>query len=670
MLVNTQYFSPVILNGIPQFQKNSFDWDKYWEEEMRRCIHGYRVGDVYITGPYYFYLNWWKIKRTGKGATRKQYGNPRFTQLDFEFFNLVEEARQKGKFIVLVKRRQCGFSEKAAALAAYEYTFYPSSQTVVVAGESKYCDDTMLKAHKGLAELKNTEWTQRFSGNLAERIARWKPKGEQEYVGNKGELHSISCWTNAQATIGKSPSLILFEEAGKFKNLIASFNYIKPALFAENGRTTGMALIWGTGGEMDSGADQLKEIFYHPEAYNCLAMDDIYSEDWDPEFIDDRPKVGWFVPAWKFSIIDKDGNDLKSESLTNVMDRREIAKDSSDPKTLMNEITQSPIFVEEAFLIQGKNRFNTGLLNRRLIEIRKSKGEQEKKKTGILEWVYDEVDIKLVVGVKFTEEHDGWCHIWEEPVKIPTDPNDPNSATSVPDFLYTTATDSWDKPEVTDFDGASKGSCGVLKGFLTIGQSSDKFVARITERTSDPDSFYEHTAMLNVYYNGVNLIEYSNYGIFKWYKANNFEHLLRERPEVVNISMVDSKVQNKYGVDPQSKDYWIGRLAVYIEKNWNKFDDEQQIERLIMYKEEKGYNCDITIQSALNIIHLEDNKYFGLTVDSPEKSKNNTSVNTFGKRLSSNFYVVKDGQIKKNSNGTTTESVNRSKRKTPRRHAL
>ena len=37
---------------------NTQDWFNYWEEQLRRCIEGYQVGNHKITGHHYFYLNY------------------------------------------------------------------------------------------------------------------------------------------------------------------------------------------------------------------------------------------------------------------------------------------------------------------------------------------------------------------------------------------------------------------------------------------------------------------------------------------------------------------------------------------------------------------------------------------------------------------------------------
>jgi hypothetical protein len=596
MYTNTIRFSPVVTDGIPDFARYSFEWEQWWGEQRRRCMEGYTVDGLKICGTHYFYLNFWKILGTVKGQKKKTLVSPKFTALDFDFFWEVEKARKLGKHLVVAKRRQCGFSEKGACIAAMEFMFYPHSQTLIVAGEYEYAEDAMRKTHRGMNAMKNTEFYKRMNPTGIEfAMARFKDPQDKDYRGYMSELHTITCNNNSQATVGKTPSLVIFEEAGKFPNLVESFNYIRPALETE-GETTAFALIFGTGGEMGKGADQLMTMFYSPSAYNCMEYEDLHSEQYNPDD-PDRKKVGYFVPAWRYLKIDEEGNDLKEESLEYLIGKRERAKKTNNAKTFFDEITQFPIYTEECFLISDGNVFNSAKLNRRLAEVRRSKEISERKQRGFLDWVKEG---RTIVGVTWRPDENGPFLIFEHPER------DGNG--NIPEMLYKGGTDSYDRDEAVG--EGSKGSTSIIKGFWKASSTARRFVARITLRPELADDFYEMSFKLNMYYNCLNLIEYSNLGIFKWAKNMGLEGWLKERPEVAYANVKDSKMQNKYGVDPQTKSEWITRLRDYIESNVDDLDDEEQIVQFLKYRHKtangKPYNCDITISSALAVIHLED----------------------------------------------------------------
>ena len=96
-------------------------------------------------------------------------------------------------------------------------------------------------------------------------------------------------------------------------------------------------------------------------------------------------------------------------------------------------------------------------------------------------------------------------------------------------------------------------------------------------------------------------------------------HFLKERPRVAYANIKDSKVNNRWGIDPSTKQYWLVRYREYIKENTDKMDDVDQIIAAINFRDEKGYNCDITISSALCIVHEEDD--LNIAVKSKENKK-------------------------------------------------
>ena len=72
------------------------DWMSYWTEQRRRCIMGYTVGGVKITGDHYFYLNFCPILKTEDTTSKKSRkieGFPDFWDGDYNYFWSREIAR-------------------------------------------------------------------------------------------------------------------------------------------------------------------------------------------------------------------------------------------------------------------------------------------------------------------------------------------------------------------------------------------------------------------------------------------------------------------------------------------------------------------------------------------------------------------------------------------------
>ena len=410
------------------------------------------------------------------------------------------------------------------------------------------------------------------------------------------------------------------EEVGIWDNWIDTYRFIQPMLETE-GNKTGFCIIVGTGGDMDKGAKDLCEVFFNPATYDVMEYPNVYEfsdhgDEVDGNLVDaglidtrDLKKVAYFVPATKYLLVDEEGNSLEKESKEKIMAEREQERKSNRPNAFYIAVTQKPLVPNEAFLIAGGNIFNTDKLYKRLSDIRKSRELSSLAQRGDLTWVEER---NFVKGVEWRPSANGPFVIFEHPQ------NDENNK---PYYnLYFGATDSYDKDVAATSD--SKLSSGIFKGELDTKSSANLFVARYTERPKTADIAYENTAKLMMYYNALNLIEHTNLLIFKWYKDHGLEYMLKERPKMVYENVKNSKSVNRYGVDASTKQVWLQCYRDYIETNVDKMMDTEQIEAAIKYRNDIGYNCDITIHSALCVVHWKDNIKIKAKVKAP-------SVNDF-----------------------------------------
>ena len=89
--------------------------------------------------------------------------------------------------------------------------------------------------------------------------------------GYESEIFALTFKDNPDAARGKDGKIFLLEEAGAFPNLKDSFNAITPAL--GGGRfITGQIIIFGTGGDMESGTVDYADMFYNPTAYRLMPL--------------------------------------------------------------------------------------------------------------------------------------------------------------------------------------------------------------------------------------------------------------------------------------------------------------------------------------------------------------------------------------------------------------
>ena len=293
-------------------------------------------------------------------------------------------------------------------------------------------------------------------------------------------------------------------------------------------------------------------------------------------------------------------------------------KDTKGTIKEYEEITQRPLVPHEAFMIQGGGFFGrqvSTLLNARKVKLNQDPSLTEFVERGRLEWVYEEKTGRLI-DVEFVRDDGGPILIFEHPE---WKKNEPDGYTGEPiEGMYKAATDSYDRDEANT--STSRGSVHVLKDFYNADYSSGFWAARLIERPEEAEMFFENSAKLVYYYFAMNLIEYSNLRIFDWYKKNGFEYLLRERPEFVLSAWIrNSKVENKYGIDPNTKIHWLGLLKkklldpVFV----NQIYDIEAINAFLKFKLDPKYNCDITISAALTAVQEQEDKEIIVNEEKP-----------------------------------------------------
>ena len=623
--IDTERFSPVA-NGIDlpdsrdpfhipvdqwpdKKNEESFLEDKiidiaWWNKQRDRCINGYTVknaredgSDVKITGRHYFYLNFWKIYAKTKGGKVKKLTYPRFTDLDYEEFWIIESMFQMGKDSERLKARQKGFTMKiSGGVLGYNFTFVVDSQNIIIAGNDADADNAMKYTVNGLDNLINTQFYKERKKNAEDEISalRYGSKIVKLTAGSSG-MQSVSRYT---------PYFVFYEEVGKWaKGLVrATKEFVDASLYSETVKT-GFSLFVGTGGDMGSGAADLEEMYLNPDEYNLLAFPDIN----EPDGMCSDKTVAGFVPSWKYTVIDKDGNSLKKESIAYHEEKAKLKKKSQQILYWVNH----PQYASQAFMVPSGGYFGEdvqGACLTRRSEIL-LKRELRIVEYGNLYWIDNKDWSKGVNFVPGPDKEGKTMFAITERPKV-----DPVTKKAY-ENLYKQTTDSYDKDESNT--SKSLGSTVVGHGYLDSNSPSNYVVARATVRpetySGGAKKFFEEVLKLNIWYNAVNLIEYSNIRIFDFYKDNGFSYLLKERPTLMISRWIqNSQVNNQYGIDPNTKPYWLSELNdLLLENDFDfikKLFDVDILTALAKYRYIPGkkYNCDITITMALLAVLFED----------------------------------------------------------------
>lgn len=645
--VDTKLFSPAAVTYLQygyytSSPEGTYAHKQFWNEETRRCKEGYEVDGIRITGPHYFYLNYCQIKATVEdgGVKRKILTFPSFLDMDYYFYHEVELARAAGQGLIVAKARRKGFSYKNGALAVWNYNFLRDSTSIIGAFLAEYSNATMAMALEMSNFLnKHTAWRKRRNPDRRDFIkARFQEviDGNTVWSGYNSEIYTLTFKDNFSAAIGKSADFFLFEEAGKWPNLIDSYMVTAPC-FRDGDVMIGMPIIFGTGGDMEGGSNDFAEMFYNPEKYWLRAYNNIWDDGADGTpaglFIDDM----WYKPGevimedgTKVEMVDAEGNSNRKAAEYYLDRERDIIRKSDSRRTWEKYITQSPKTPREAFLRVSGNLFPTVELNEWLGVIETDNRAKHSSFIGDLYWEEGTDKVKWTPNadrkpitkfpLKDGEDMEGCVEIWEHPYKDETG--------NIPFGLYIAGTDPYDQ----DTSGTtSLGSTIIYKTFQNFDDTYNMPVAEYTGRPERAEDYYENVRKLLTYYNAQSLYENNLTGLKTYFQQKKSLGLLKEQPGIIKNIVKDSKVHRGYGIHMSEQ---IKRQAeIYVrdwllEKRADGSNGESKLnlhsiysipllKELIAYT--KDGNFDRVIAFMLCMLHSQEN--YNIQADAVSESK-------------------------------------------------
>ena len=611
--------------------RGTTDYKKYWDQETERCLNGYTAPDGEgITGYNYFYLNYspiFKLVETEytdrNGDIRKRRERvlqfPSFWDYDYYYFCAIEEAEQQGKHMAVLKSRQRGYSFKGASMLVRNYMLIPGSKNFAVASEQKFLvgDGLLTKAWQIMDFLdKHTEWAkQRLVSTRMERVSGYKVTdefGKQTEQGYLSSIVGITLKNDPERIRGTRGKLVLWEEGGKFPDLLDAWRIEQPSVETDDGVAFGLMIAFGTGGTIGASFEGLKELFYKPNANNVLAFPNIWDDGRE------NTECGFFVPAYSNlesfdddgnqKFMDKDGNSLKELAIQNLIEQRNKIKDGgASQQSIDRFISERPMKPAEAVLELGKNIFPRKLLMDQLTRIRTNKKLQSMKHIVDLEWDGNG-------QVKATEKHSGDITnyplkkgdkphgsivIWEYPVKDP------------PLGLYIGGCDPYDHD---DSFTNSLGSTFIFKRVRAGEAWTDVIVAEYSGRPDTAEEYYENVRKLLTFYNARLLFENERKGIYPYFTNKHCDYLLADQPDkIISEVFKDSKVQRRKGchMTKQIRAYGEGLILEWLldefeegHPNVERVYSEPLIEELI---ENDGVrNVDRVIALCMVMIYREE----------------------------------------------------------------
>jgi hypothetical protein len=552
--LNTREFSAEARNFLKygyytNAPRGSYAYREYWQEQNKRCLEGYTIGGVKVTGRYYHYLNFTQIRAKSIdkfGRERKVLTFPSFLDIDYYYYWEIEYAMDEGKGLCVAKARRKGFSYKNAQLCAYDFNFVRDSVSVIGAYLDEYSKATMRMSLDMLNFMnKNTAWTKRRNPDKQDFVqARYKQvvNGQEVWAGYNSQLYTLTFHNNASAAIGKSITLMLWEEAGKWNNIIDSYDLTLPT-FVDGEITTGFWVVFGTGGDMDSGASAgFETLFSKPTKYKMRAYD---MSDYDPEM---DGQAGFFVDDtfYKPPFIDENGVSQRQLALQNNLDNRKRLEEGADTsQSIDNFMTQYPLVPKEAFLVTAGAHLPAKQIFDQISRVTRDKKLSNLGIKGVLEEVTAGKKVKFTptdglyqAPYPFDSRYQKGCVvIYEHPEKI---------AKEIPFGLYLAATDPYMHDTAKSSD--SYGSTFIYKKFYSAGKTYDILVAEYTGRPDTTEDYYENVRKLLIYYNARCLYENQFKDMKTHFQHKQCLHLLAPQPMIIKDIIPKSTVKRGYGV--------------------------------------------------------------------------------------------------------------------------
>ena len=573
ILEGMDYFRPAALKYMkdgrytdlkPNRNPNS-PYGKWIREEIRRCWEGYvRPSDgEWVTGYMYFYLNYVPMMVTKKDkderkrrASRTE-GFPEVWEATYWRFHYIDQARNGGLYndfaggnhAVELSKRGSGKSFCLAAIMAHNLILgenreaHKRTTTILTAYLREYLaekDGTFSKflPIKSFLAEKMPAWPRRMLTDSPNRMSwrqGYKDKLTGAEMGDQNILLGLSSKDDVAKIRGKR-GYILFEEFGSFPNLIDIYNNVKDGM-REGPYVYGLAYLLGTAGDDASDFHGAQELVYNPKGYDVYAVPNV----WDKPN-QGRPWFAFFTPAFVNlkGYFNEDGvSDIVGAMLFKLMDRYKAKYETSDPKTIIKEVSNMPFTPSEAMIQGGVNQFPVTDIEARLLEINSNPNFYDSTYVGQLTMADGKIAFTPTSDepIRFYQKKDnknmpGAIEIFEMPQK--------DSNGNVYENRYIAGADPYDNDESTTTS---------LGSILILDLMTDRIVAEYTGRPPMADDYFEVCRRLCLFYNARLNYENNKKGLFAHFSRMNSTYLLTDVLEI----LVDKQMMKPGGYGNTAK---------------------------------------------------------------------------------------------------------------------
>lgn len=612
------------------YLRDSKRYNEFWLEQYKRCKYGMTVNGYTITGDNYFFLNFYQLplvnenKASGEGLDR---GFPVFFASHYIFFHYLQMARTLHKHAALMKARSIGFSEINASLSARLYTIIERSRTMITCFNDKFLATTFSKFDNAITFLNNNTQGGMFQPRLIDKEL-YKKSGYQEKVNGQFEDHGFQ--SEVVGINGSKPSnirgdrldLLIYDEAGSWPNLTTAI--IQGQELCEvQGVPRGIMLYGGTGGDFGPALEGLKKIYYHPKAFKVLPFRHNYTQD--GTYIES----GFFLPYFLQSLRPKF---MDNRGVCNVEEYKKELQEERDnllavPEEYYKKCAERCWNAEEAFNLEGVNKFNKINISEQLVEIRVHK-RGPRPESGYIDYFYknNKHTLENIDGFKWIPNSNGKVQILEHPVwsplykeqidKLKQEAEERGEEFEVPVYkemnnLYVAGIDGIDigSNQTSKETRDPSDFCMVIKR-RAFGLNEPQYVAMYKDRPGDIREAYKIAMCLARYYNCQINIEATRMSMVTWAREKKCLNYFMKRPRAT-LTDVKYGTTKQYGT-PATKaiiEQHTDLTAAFVEDYCHTIWFEEMLEQLTSYNDENKGKFDII--AALGMVELADQELSG-----------------------------------------------------------
>ena len=553
--------------------KESEEYDMFFDFHKELCTNGAMMNGVYINPFLYWHLNIWHTEvdvMDERGRIAQKYANPLLRDNEWLVTNEIDRAHADKKGLVILGIRRFAKSVIEASYIGWGATFDENSQNIIAglnAPDIKLITD---KIDKGLNFLPEAWRWQRIEDNWKNQVTLGiKTRSGERIPFSQILIRNLDEGNNEEAIAGTKPRKLIIDEIGKG-------NFLRGLQAATPGFTTPFGwgcspILTGTGGDMKKFMDA-KSLMFDVNNFNFLE----YNNQKDENRIH-----GLFISA-KYRMEAKEEstlgaylNEPESSDLHNVPmlvsneekaiqitnDNLEKLKKAGDRIAYLKEKMYYPQEVDDIFLNEDTNIFDIEAAKRQKIRLL----QQERTGTPVILYSEDGTikheftDKQPITNfpLKNSDLKDAPVIIYEFPIESP------------PYGLYVAGVDPYRQGK-SEYS-SSLGSVYIYKRMheITGEKYQDMFVASYCARPDKKETWEEQARYLIKYFNARTLVENDEISFIEYMKAKGDAHYLERQPQWLMEVVPNTTVRREYGIHRSSekiRNYLHSCLKNYMEE--------------------------------------------------------------------------------------------------------